>query len=151
MAGFIAYCIIFSDLSSPSLSPPPPLHSLVQSLLHSCWLVAAVNGWRSPSSRFPIGPWPQLPASNGSSPLTGFEVKVIPVSSTHLGPQGLIFVTVKTVAGQLMWGAQFDERMGCCLQLLLALANAEILRSKSCRTHDHILLSQIRDSPSLEG
>jgi hypothetical protein len=26
-----------------------------------------------------------------------------------------------------------------------------ILRSESCETHDHILLSQIRDSPNLEG
>jgi hypothetical protein len=37
------------------------------------------------------------------------------------------------------------------LQLLLALASAVILVSESCRTHDHILLSQIRDSPNLEG
>jgi hypothetical protein len=38
----------------------------------------------------------------------------------------------------------------CCLQLPLALASAFILRSESRRTHDHILLSQIRDSPNLE-
>jgi hypothetical protein len=38
-----------------------------------------------------------------------------------------------------------------CLQLLLALASAVILRSGSRGTHDHILLSQIRDSPNLEG
>jgi hypothetical protein len=35
----------------------------------------------------------------------------------------------------------------CRLQLLLALANAVILRSKSPGTHDHILLCQIRDFP----
>jgi hypothetical protein len=39
----------------------------------------------------------------------------------------------------------------CHLQLLLVLANAVILRSESCGIHDHILLSQIRDSPNLEG
>jgi hypothetical protein len=39
----------------------------------------------------------------------------------------------------------------CRLQLLLALASAVILRSESRGTHDHILLSQIRDSPHLEG
>jgi hypothetical protein len=39
----------------------------------------------------------------------------------------------------------------CCLQLLLVLASAFILGSQSRRTHDHILLSQIRDSPNLEG
>jgi hypothetical protein len=38
----------------------------------------------------------------------------------------------------------------CRLELLLALASAFILRSESRRTHDHILLSQIRDFPNLE-
>jgi hypothetical protein len=38
----------------------------------------------------------------------------------------------------------------CRLQLLLALAIAVILRSESRGTHDHILLSQIQDSPKLE-
>jgi hypothetical protein len=38
----------------------------------------------------------------------------------------------------------------CHLQLLLVLASAVILRSESHVTHDHILLSQIRDSPNLE-
>jgi hypothetical protein len=38
----------------------------------------------------------------------------------------------------------------CCLQLLLALASAVILGSDSRGTRDHILLSQIRDSPNLE-
>jgi hypothetical protein len=39
----------------------------------------------------------------------------------------------------------------CCLQLLLALASAVILRSVYRGTHDYIFLSQIRDSPNLEG
>jgi hypothetical protein len=39
----------------------------------------------------------------------------------------------------------------CHLQLMLVLASAVILRSESIGTHDHILLSQIRHSPSLEG
>jgi hypothetical protein len=39
----------------------------------------------------------------------------------------------------------------CHLQLLLALTSAVILGSESCGTHNHILLSQIRDSPNLEG
>jgi hypothetical protein len=38
----------------------------------------------------------------------------------------------------------------CRLQLLLVLASAVILSSESRGTHDHILLSQIRDSPNLE-
>jgi hypothetical protein len=39
----------------------------------------------------------------------------------------------------------------CRLQLLLTLANTVILGSEPRETHDHILLSQIRDSPDLEG
>jgi hypothetical protein len=44
-----------------------------------------------------------------------------------------------------MWGALSDERMG------LSFTGAIILRSVSRGTNDHILLSQIRDSPNLEG
>jgi hypothetical protein len=39
----------------------------------------------------------------------------------------------------------------CHLKLLLVLTSSVILRSESCRTHDHILLSQIQDSPNLQG
>jgi hypothetical protein len=39
----------------------------------------------------------------------------------------------------------------CNLQLLLAPSSAVILRSDSRGIRDHILLSQIRDSPNLEG
>jgi hypothetical protein len=39
----------------------------------------------------------------------------------------------------------------CHLQLLLILASAIILRSESRGTRDHILLTQIRDCPTVEG
>jgi hypothetical protein len=39
----------------------------------------------------------------------------------------------------------------CRLQLLLVFASAVILGSESSGTHNQILLSQIRDSPNLEG
>jgi hypothetical protein len=39
----------------------------------------------------------------------------------------------------------------CRLQLLLAVASAVILGFESRVTHDHILLTEIRDSPNLEG
>jgi hypothetical protein len=38
----------------------------------------------------------------------------------------------------------------CRLQLLVALVSIVILRSVSCGTHDHLLLSQIWDSPNLD-
>jgi hypothetical protein len=48
---------------------------------------------------------------------------------------------------------QFSLTRGwvCRLQLLLALTSAVILRCESRVNHDHILLSQIRDSTNLEG
>jgi hypothetical protein len=39
----------------------------------------------------------------------------------------------------------------CHLQLLLVLTSAVIIRSEFRGTHGHILLSQIRDSPNLDG
>jgi hypothetical protein len=54
-----------------------------------------------------------------------------------------IFITVR----QLTRGRVFRLH----LQLLLLLASAVILGSEPQGTHDHILLSQIRDSPNLEG
>jgi hypothetical protein len=42
-------------------------------------------------------------------------------------------------------------RWVCRLQLLLGLASAVIIDFESRGAHDHILLSQIRDSPNLES
>jgi hypothetical protein len=39
----------------------------------------------------------------------------------------------------------------CRLEMLLVLASAVILSTQSLGTHDHILVSQIRESPNLEG
>jgi hypothetical protein len=46
--------------------------------------------------------------------------------------------------------SSLTRRWICHLELLLALASAFILWSEFRRTHYHILLSQIRDSPKLE-
>jgi hypothetical protein len=61
------------------------------------------------------------------------------------------FYYCQTVAGLLMWGAFSVKRRVCHLESLLVLASAVILGSESLGTHDHILLSQIQDSPNLEG
>jgi hypothetical protein len=39
----------------------------------------------------------------------------------------------------------------CSLQLLLAFATTVFIGSESHGTYDHILLSEIQDSPNLEG
>jgi hypothetical protein len=49
-----------------------------------------------------------------------------------------------------MWGVLSDDRAGLS-QLPLVLASSVIQGSESRGTHDHILLSQSRDSTNLEG
>jgi hypothetical protein len=67
------------------------------------------------------------------------------------GAYDQIFITVRKVADLLLWALSLTRERVCRLQLLLALANIVILGSESRRTRDHILPSQIRYSPNLEG
>jgi hypothetical protein len=63
-----------------------------------------------------------------------------------------IFVFQMNPCGHSLYvTSSFTRRWVCRLQLLLALASAVILRPGSRGTHDHILLSQIWDSPNLEA
>jgi hypothetical protein len=61
-----------------------------------------------------------------------------------------IFFQLKTCGNSPYVTSSLTRGRVCRLQLLLALASAVILRSESRRTHDRILLSQIRDSLNLE-
>jgi hypothetical protein len=66
------------------------------------------------------------------------------------GAQNQIFVAVRQL--RVCCGASsLMRRRVCHLQLPLALASAAIVVSETCGTHDHILLSQMQDSPNLEG
>jgi hypothetical protein len=47
--------------------------------------------------------------------------------------------------------SSLTRRWVCRIQLLLVIASTVIFVSESHGTHDHILLSQIRESPNLEG
>jgi hypothetical protein len=58
-----------------------------------------------------------------------------------LAPQNIL-VSRKQHLRRILWVTE---------RLLLVLASAVILRSESHGTHDHILLSSIRDCPNLEG
>jgi hypothetical protein len=57
----------------------------------------------------------------------------------------------QAVADYWCGAPSLTRRRVCRLQLLLVCASAVILCSESLETHDHVLLSQIRDSPNLEG
>jgi hypothetical protein len=83
--------------------------------------------------------------------MTDGQSASLPWCQAHIWGPRPEFYYCQTVACLLMWGALCDERTGCRLQLLLDLASAVILESESCGIHDHILLSQIRDSTNLEG
>jgi hypothetical protein len=67
------------------------------------------------------------------------------------GAQDQIIIIVRQL--RICWcGAPSLTRGRVCrVQLLMILASVVILGSESRGTHDHILLSQVRDSPNLEG
>jgi hypothetical protein len=71
------------------------------------------------------------------------------VSSTHLGLRTRFLLLLDSCV--FVEVGHSDERTGLSLQLLLALASAAILGFEARGTRDHILLSQIRDFPNMEG
>jgi hypothetical protein len=75
---------------------------------------------------------------------------VLATSSLSLPTSNFIF-QLNTCGYSPYVTSSLTRGWACRLQLLLVLARAVIPRSESRRSHDHILLSQIRDSPNLEG
>jgi hypothetical protein len=65
--------------------------------------------------------------------------------------QDQIFITVRQLRICSCGAPSLTRGRVCLLQLLLTLASTVILDSEFHRTHDHILLSQIRDLPNLKG
>jgi hypothetical protein len=69
----------------------------------------------------------------------------------HLsGARDKIIISVKTVAGLLMWGALSHERVGLPFTVAAGPRQRSHLGSESPGNHYHFLLSQIRDSHNLE-
>jgi hypothetical protein len=60
------------------------------------------------------------------------------------------FYYCQTIAGLLIWGALSDKKTGLSFTIPAVFASAVILRSESRGAHDHLLMSQIWDSPNLE-
>jgi hypothetical protein len=67
------------------------------------------------------------------------------------GAYDQIFITVRHLRVCSCGALSLMRERVCRLQLLRVLARAVILGSESRGSRNHILLSQIRDSPILEG
>jgi hypothetical protein len=61
------------------------------------------------------------------------------------------FYYCQTVADLLIWGALSDERTGLPFSIAAGTHQSSNTWVRVPRTRDHILLSQIRDYPNLEG
>jgi hypothetical protein len=79
---------------------------------------------------------------------------LLPISSswrqTHWDPRQIFYFQLNTCGYSPYVTSSLTRGWVCHLQLLLGLASTVIHGSKSRGTHDHILLSQILDSPNLE-
>jgi hypothetical protein len=105
--------------------------SLTHSLTHSCRTVLQSQSYFRTGGLLPISSsWRQAPWDSWHSNFI-FQLNTCGYSPC---------VTFSLMTGWV-----------CRLQLLLVLASTVILWSESRGTHDHILLFQTRDSPSLEG
>jgi hypothetical protein len=102
---------------------------------------------------------PGLPLSIAVCQLTllKLKVKVILGPTVSLGVKhpsrayDKIFIIVRQLRVCWCGALSLTREWVCRLQLLLVLASAVILGSESLGIRHHILLSQIRDSPNLEG
>jgi hypothetical protein len=83
--------------------------------------------WRFTANQFVLAPSPLRPTTNNF---------IFKMNTCGYGPYVTSSLTTEWV---------------CRLQLLLVVASAAILRLEFRGTHNHILLSQIRDFPNLEG
>jgi hypothetical protein len=97
---------------------------------------SVMNYWSQSQSYFTTDGLPPIYSSWRQAPWDSWPVFFFQLNTCDHSP----YVTPSLTRG---WD--------CRLQLLLVLARAIILRSESRGIHDHILLSQIRDSSNLEG
>jgi hypothetical protein len=81
-----------------------------------------------------------------------FTANQLVLATSLLRPTTIIFIFQLNTCGYTPYVTTFLTRGWVCnLQLLLGLASAVIHKCESRETHDHILLSQFRDSPNMEG
>jgi hypothetical protein len=101
------------------------------------WASANIYGNRESRSYFTTGGLPLISSSWRQAPWNSRPVfSFFQLNACGYSP----YVTSSLTRGWV-----------CRLQLLLVLTSARILGSESQGTRDHILLSQILDSPNLEG
>jgi hypothetical protein len=82
-----------------------------------------------------------LPTVNRAVPL-GVKHHLVPMTR---------FCYSQAVAGLLMWDVFCHKRTGLSFTTAADLASQVILGSESSGTNDHVLLSEVRDSPQAGG
>jgi hypothetical protein len=114
--------------------PPPPFPCFCQEVTVSQW-PQTQTGYLKLESRVKVMLW----------------LRVCLCGKPQLTPK-IRFLLLSDGCGFLDVGAPF-MMIGkvCNLQLLLVLTSSVIIVSKSCRTHNHILLSRIQGFSYLEG
>lgn len=123
----------------------------------SRYLIAASNGGRFPSSEFPNSPPPQEPAShflqlkNKSYVMADGQSASLSWCKAFIWGHDQIFSTVRELRALLTRCALSDEKTALLFTTDSILVSAVFLWTDSRGTHGHISLSQIRNSPNVEG
>jgi hypothetical protein len=108
------------------------------------WLRSSLNGGSIPTASSQSQS--QSYFTTGGLPPISLSWRQVPWD-----PRPAIFFQLNTCGHGPYVTSSLTRGWVCRLQLLMAFAIAVILRSETRGTRDHILLSQIRDSPNLEG
>jgi hypothetical protein len=141
------------------------LHTLHITIAHAVFSVNCVFTGSclitAPTMAIPLLPWSStlwmaapVQLTNSESELLydwRFTANQFVLVTSPLRPTSSVFFQVNTYGHSPYVISSLTRGWVYLLQLLLVPASAVILMSESRGTHDHILLSQIRDSPSLEG
>jgi hypothetical protein len=150
------------DLELQAITAPPQTSTICKSPQHPLSLLqsdvsspttsnsgdSSTALTKSPLHRFPYKSQSQSQSyfmTGGLSPIS---------SSWRQAPRDswiVIFLQLNSSGHSPYVTSSLKRGWACHSQWLPALASTVILGSKSCGTHDHILLTQIQDSPNMES
>jgi hypothetical protein len=123
------------------------------------WQSVSVLRWRGRKTPTQLGPLERTNFNHWTAPvrvksqeLQRAVYRQSALATSPLRPTTRIFIFQLNTCGYSPYvTSSLTRGYVCHLQLLLVRGSAVILRSESHGTHDYVLLSQIWDSPNLEG